>query len=260
MDSEQSAYASAQQKHNKYMVFGKKHRYIEVFQCSGEDMNLVLTGLHPTTNSTKPALLSPGMLSPAQHSPQSPPQQTHTIAHPPPSPLTLTIPQQSPSLIAQNQAAFQAQFIAHQNLLARQQSAAAAANAAAQHEYILLQNCGLLPPPPQQAAQAMTHQIHAQHHGHPGHHPQIILMQRPALMQPPAIGFLPTAHQWPTAYHHPTNHPALTTVSQLSGVMPSTVKRSYENAFQQDHGTVSSTKRHYSGHPAIYPHFYPPSV
>lgn len=44
MDTEQSAYVSAQQKHHRYMIFGKKQRYIEVFQCSGEDMNLVLTG------------------------------------------------------------------------------------------------------------------------------------------------------------------------------------------------------------------------
>ncbi|XP_076269051.1 epithelial splicing regulatory protein fusilli isoform X2 [Rhynchophorus ferrugineus] len=44
MDSEASAFAAAQHKHHRYMVFGKKQRYIEVFQCSGEDMSLVLTG------------------------------------------------------------------------------------------------------------------------------------------------------------------------------------------------------------------------
>uniref|UniRef100_A0A1L8DGE4 Putative splicing factor hnrnp-f n=1 Tax=Nyssomyia neivai TaxID=330878 RepID=A0A1L8DGE4_9DIPT len=62
MDSETSAFACAQQKHNKYMgSFGKKHRYIEVFQCSGDDMNLVLTGgLHSPANPSKPPLLSPG--------------------------------------------------------------------------------------------------------------------------------------------------------------------------------------------------------
>ncbi|XP_018574554.1 RNA-binding protein fusilli isoform X2 [Anoplophora glabripennis] len=63
MDSEQSAFITAQQKHHRYMIFGKKQRYIEVFQCSGEDMNLVLTGGIPTSVSpTKaaPALLSPG--------------------------------------------------------------------------------------------------------------------------------------------------------------------------------------------------------
>ena len=58
MDSEQSAYLAAQQRHHKYMIFGKKQRYIEVFQCSGEDMNLVLSGgLAPQR-----PILSPGML------------------------------------------------------------------------------------------------------------------------------------------------------------------------------------------------------
>ncbi|KAK5647185.1 hypothetical protein RI129_002077 [Pyrocoelia pectoralis] len=63
MDSEQSAFNAAQQKHHRYMIFGKKQRYIEVFQCSGEDMNLVLTGGIPAPVSpakAAPALLSPG--------------------------------------------------------------------------------------------------------------------------------------------------------------------------------------------------------
>ncbi|GAB6030575.1 hypothetical protein CHUAL_007437 [Chamberlinius hualienensis] len=57
MDSEHSAYLAAQQRHHRYMIFGKKQRYIEVFQCSGEDMNLVLTGGIPQR-----ALMSPGLL------------------------------------------------------------------------------------------------------------------------------------------------------------------------------------------------------
>ena len=44
MSSEGAAFQAAQQRHHHYMVFGKKQRYIEVFQCSGEDMNHVLTG------------------------------------------------------------------------------------------------------------------------------------------------------------------------------------------------------------------------
>ncbi|XP_018320857.1 RNA-binding protein fusilli isoform X2 [Agrilus planipennis] len=63
MDSEQSAYNAAQQKHHRYMIFGKKQRYIEVFQCSGEDMNLVLAGgISAPVSPAKaaPALLSPG--------------------------------------------------------------------------------------------------------------------------------------------------------------------------------------------------------
>ncbi|XP_072389212.1 RNA-binding protein fusilli isoform X3 [Diabrotica undecimpunctata] len=61
MDSEQSAFMTAQQKHHRNMAFGKKQRYIEVFQCSGEDMNLVLTGGLPTPPAkAATALLSPG--------------------------------------------------------------------------------------------------------------------------------------------------------------------------------------------------------
>ncbi|XP_069184951.1 epithelial splicing regulatory protein 1 isoform X3 [Procambarus clarkii] len=58
MDSEHSAFLAAQQRHHRYMVFGKKQRYIEVFQCSGEDMNMVLTGGLPAQRP----VVSPGML------------------------------------------------------------------------------------------------------------------------------------------------------------------------------------------------------
>ena len=58
MDSEQSAALAATQRHHKYMVFGKKQRYIEVFQCSIDDMNLVLTGGVPVQRP----LSSPGKL------------------------------------------------------------------------------------------------------------------------------------------------------------------------------------------------------
>lgn len=67
MDSEQSAYAAAQNRHHRYMYFGKKQRYIEVFQCSGEDMSLVLTGGIPASSAplspVGKTLLSPGMLN-----------------------------------------------------------------------------------------------------------------------------------------------------------------------------------------------------
>lgn len=55
MDSEQAACLTAHNRHHRYMVFGKKQRYIEVFQCSGDDMNLVLTGGLPQRG-----LMSPG--------------------------------------------------------------------------------------------------------------------------------------------------------------------------------------------------------
>ena len=48
MTHEQAAFAAAQNRHHQYMGFGKKQRYIEVFQCSGEDMNNVINSLQPT--------------------------------------------------------------------------------------------------------------------------------------------------------------------------------------------------------------------
>uniref|UniRef100_A0A915KAL6 RRM domain-containing protein n=1 Tax=Romanomermis culicivorax TaxID=13658 RepID=A0A915KAL6_ROMCU len=50
LDGEMAAAAAAADRHNKYMQIGKKQRYIEVFQCSADDMNLVLTG--PTALQT----------------------------------------------------------------------------------------------------------------------------------------------------------------------------------------------------------------
>ncbi|XP_049879904.1 RNA-binding protein fusilli isoform X2 [Pectinophora gossypiella] len=61
MDSETSAFLCAQQKHHRYMTFGKKQRYIEVFQCSGDDMNLVLTG--GVSAAAAPKVVSPGPLT-----------------------------------------------------------------------------------------------------------------------------------------------------------------------------------------------------
>ncbi|KAK2190891.1 hypothetical protein NP493_65g02011 [Ridgeia piscesae] len=43
MDSELAAETGALLKHKKFMFIGNKKRYIEVLQCSGEDMNLILT-------------------------------------------------------------------------------------------------------------------------------------------------------------------------------------------------------------------------
>ena len=89
MDSEHSAFSAAQQRHHRYMIFGKKQRYIEVFQCSGEDMNMVLTGGLPAQRP----IVSPGMLvwdnattnlpGGGLHPPGLPP----TVAPRPPGPL-----------------------------------------------------------------------------------------------------------------------------------------------------------------------------
>lgn len=70
MNNEGSAAQAAMAKHHNYMSFGKKQRYIEVFQCSGEDMHLVLTGGGAANGALSPvaakALLSPPGMLPAQ--------------------------------------------------------------------------------------------------------------------------------------------------------------------------------------------------
>ena len=73
MSSEQAAFQASQNRHNRYMGFGKKQRYIEVFQCSGEDMNLFLTGnssssnlanlAMPVVSVSTPSLLNPSVSS-----------------------------------------------------------------------------------------------------------------------------------------------------------------------------------------------------
>ncbi|XP_050080103.1 RNA-binding protein fusilli-like [Anopheles maculipalpis] len=145
MDSETAAYQSAQQKHHKNMMFGKKQRYIEVFQCSGDDMNMVLNGgFQQPASLSKPSLLSPGMLPTAATQPPTQSPQTLSLSQIPlpiPSPLALSVPPPNHQLLAQQQA----QYIAQHNLLARQAAAAAAAqqHQQHQHEQLMLQNLGM---------------------------------------------------------------------------------------------------------------------
>ncbi|XP_039957387.1 RNA-binding protein fusilli isoform X1 [Bactrocera tryoni] len=93
MDSEESARLCAQRKHNQFMMFGKKYRYIEVFQCSGDDMNMVLNGglqspisatphPHLSAAAKQSSLLSPGMLpQPSPSNAQAISSHTHAQAH-----------------------------------------------------------------------------------------------------------------------------------------------------------------------------------
>lgn len=318
MDSEEAARKSAEKKHTQFMVFGKKYRYIEVFQCSGDDMNLVLNGgLQPPVTPSKAPLLSPGMLPQAQATPQTvtqiPPTvavshpSTHfptaphpqfvttsphpasaaaaaaaaaqfshhpphgpatatAVAHPhslpiqPPStanataavaagPLTLSIPPPSPAYLAQQQA----QFIAQQNLLARQSAAAAVAQA--QNDQLMFQNFGLLPSP------GTTSQLALAHHptsAAPPQSPQYVFMPRPYLTHVP-LGFLP-AHVPPFSLAPPPGATAAVT-HHLQPAVSGTIKRSYESAFQQDPGTVAAPKRQLTRPPAsFYNPFYPPGV
>ncbi|XP_066255168.1 RNA-binding protein fusilli isoform X1 [Euwallacea similis] len=255
MDSEQSAFITAQQKHHRYMTFGKKQRYIEVFQCSGEDMNLVLTGGLPaptspakTTAAPAPALLSTGMLPlPPTHIP--PPAQ---------SPLW------DPALIHAQQ---QAQLIAQQSLLARQNQAA---QVHAQNEMLLMaqHNLAMLSTPAPSplspgkattAAAVAPPQMQLMSHLFPAHAPFVMLPPRLPLTMPsrgqmsnPYAPLLQTAQAPPSTGMVPL-------VSHVA------VKRSYGDAFQEQ---TSSAKRAYvpttgasgtSGAAAmpVYQHFYP---
>lgn len=59
MDSEASADATAANKHKKCIYSGMKKRYIEVLQCSGEDMSLILTnGAIPAVHSSPASLIT----------------------------------------------------------------------------------------------------------------------------------------------------------------------------------------------------------
>ncbi|CAD6186413.1 unnamed protein product [Caenorhabditis auriculariae] len=62
MNSEQAAAAAASAVHNRFMTMGKKQRYIEVFQCSPDDMNLIVAQPPqapppPPVHHTQPILL-----------------------------------------------------------------------------------------------------------------------------------------------------------------------------------------------------------
>lgn len=254
MDSEESARASAQLKHNKYMIFGKKYRYIEVFQCSGDDMNLVLNGgLHSPSNSTKPALLSPGMLTHVQQAASPPSSSGIPMGIPPP--LTLSIPPPNPALLAQQQA----QFIAQQNLLARQQAAAVAAAAAQSEPQYYLPNLALLPHPQQSHhQQSLTFPPHS-------YAPQFVFMPRTHHPQFP-LGLMPhPMHQ--QAYTLASAQPPISTMTSAASVnhqLTSSIKRSYESAFQHDPSAgVSAPKRHFMRPPPpqnFYAPFYPPGM
>ena len=64
MDSEQSAELTTVNRHKKFMFINNKKRYIEVLQCSGEDMNLVLTnGIMPPSAAS---LVHPAVAATAQ--------------------------------------------------------------------------------------------------------------------------------------------------------------------------------------------------
>jgi len=124
MNNEGSAAQAAMAKHHNYMSFGKKQRYIEVFQCSGEDMHLVLTGGGAASGALSPvaakALLSPPGMLPAQ-----PLMTTNQVANPG-TPVPTLMPAWDPmSVYAQNLA----------QTLALQRAAVAAAQQQQQQQH-----------------------------------------------------------------------------------------------------------------------------
>lgn len=270
MDSEQSAFMTAQQKHHRNMIYGKKQRYIEVFQCSGEDMNLVLTGGLPAPVSpakVAPTLLSPGMLPPVV--PLPPPPSTNI---PPPLPPTSAnqlsqnlLTQAQPPMSWDNSAAVaqQAQMIAQQNLIARQNQAQAQndlflMNQIAQHNFTFInqnvnpvpnETSGVLPgtfykPPPVSFMPNIFPQ-----------HPYFVFSPRmtPIPFPRPPMAYTPVSPVAPGTPVIPTSSAGvINVVPQLSSV-----KRSYNDAFNEQ---ASSAKRpaYASSLQALYPQpFYP---
>jgi hypothetical protein len=273
MDSETAAQASAQQKHHKVMMFGKKQRYIEVFQCSGEDMNMVLNGggyqyqsqyQSPPAISAKP-LSSSGML-PSRPQQQAQPLQ---ISIPPPLTIPITIPQtavlqnsasasasigasgssqnSASSIIAQQQ---QAHFIAQHSLMARQQAAAAAQLQAAQQQsdqMAFFQNFNFL----QSSANAgITPSMSQNPYSYPlsPQVPQFYFLPRPnmlpmGLMQANSLGQMQYPGIQPTVSFPQTGMGSTGNLHQNSSQLNPSGKRSYESAFRNDPMNVSAAKR-----------------
>lgn len=279
MDSESAAQASAQQKHHKTMMFGKKQRYIEVFQCSGDDMNLVLQGGYQQFSSQPAISAKPSGMLPLPSRPQASPVQPLQVSIPPPLSIPLSIPQasstghananvvagnasnQTPSsLIAQQQQ--QAHFIAHHNLMARQQAAAAAAQlqAAQQHAsdpMTYIPNFGFFQSPTgasvgnpssMNASQVNPYAFSLGPQFSGG--PQFFYVPRPML----PMGLMPTpglnpyssipsaASGYVQAGLQNAGNNATATTSALA---TTSAKRSYESAFRTDPMTVSTAKRVY---------------
>lgn len=260
------------------MLFGKKQRYIEVFQCSGEDMNMVLNGggyqyPSPPAISAKP-LASSGML------PSRPQQQAQPLQISIPPPLTLSLPQSAvlqnnassnavgvvggggnqsatSSLIAQQQ---QAHFIAQQSLMARQQAAQAAAQLQAAQQQsdqmAFFQNFSFLQSP---AASGVNPAMQ----GNPYQFPlspqmnQFYFLPRPAMLP---MGYMPSnalgQMQYPgipSAYAHSSMQSAQNAAhlgaasgsaqQAASQLAQSSGKRSYESAFRNDPMNVAAAKR-----------------
>ncbi|KAI4469160.1 heterogeneous nuclear ribonucleoprotein-related [Holotrichia oblita] len=256
MDSEHSAFITAQNKHHRYMIFGKKQRYIEVFQCSGEDMNLVLTGGIPAPVSpakAAPALLSPGMLPsiaplPPTNIPPPPPPSTSVApisqSYVQPAAHHHQLSWENPTFIAQQQA----QMIAQQNLLARQSQAAQVndlvlMNQIAQHNIAVLnQNVGSLSPSTP-ATQIQNQVLKPPPVPIVPHH---LLPQHPFLFLPPRVAPL-SIPRTPVGYSPHLLQSAPPGVIPMAAVPHVAVKRSYGDAFNEQNSPAKRAFHPQSG-------------
>ncbi|CAF3725437.1 unnamed protein product [Adineta steineri] len=97
MNSEGASFNAATHKNNKYMFFNGKKRYIEVIQCSGEDMNHILLGLVPSnlipTNIQRQTMYSSHRAPPGLPMSALQPQML-----PPSMPMSLGAPSQSSTI------------------------------------------------------------------------------------------------------------------------------------------------------------------
>jgi len=83
MDSEYAAELAATTKTKKLYIINGAKRYVEVFQCCGEDMNVALNcGLSPPSPASAAAALTPQSMSVIPSSSLVLPAQAHIIASP----------------------------------------------------------------------------------------------------------------------------------------------------------------------------------
>ncbi|CAF1344615.1 unnamed protein product [Rotaria sordida] len=94
MNSEAASFNAAAHKNNKYLFFNGKKRYIEVIQCSGEDMNHILLGLVPS-NLIPPNVQRQPMFSHHRAAPLVPISTMPPQMLPPTMPISLATPSQS---------------------------------------------------------------------------------------------------------------------------------------------------------------------
>lgn len=235
MDSEHSSFQAAQQRHHRNMSFGKKQRYIEVFQCSGEDMHLVLTGglALPSTPATPKALISPGMLPwDSLSSPVAAAAAAAAAASSPLSNAQAILQAQAQAQAAQAQALQEQAQAQAQAQIQVQAQAALAAHAFKQQEGLWLMglappptpatsNPSLSRPPPSQSTYTLSSRTpNSNNNGgvdHRQHRPSAVgTNQHPPMSQPPSgLGLLGQGGVRPPAHFLTASQPGL---SQLHGM------------------------------------------